>query len=109
MDLTNTIANTDFIPTDTNLVLIGIAIMIILSFVFYKLYDESRYDSQGKRLSVKNTKIYVGGQNCHHIEDYGSFTGSISPKMLKELGCKYVIVGHSENRIEGETDEEINK
>ena len=55
MDLTNTIANTDFIPTDTNLVLIGIAIMIILSFVFYKLYDESRYDSQGKRLSVKNT------------------------------------------------------
>ena len=55
MDLTNTIANTDFIPTDTNLVLIGIAIMIILSFVFYKLYDESRYDSQGNKLSVKNT------------------------------------------------------
>ena len=45
MDLTNTIADTGFIPTDTNLVIIGIAIMIILSFVFYKLYDESRYDS----------------------------------------------------------------
>ena len=45
-----------------------------------------------------NTKIYVGGQNCHHIEDYGSFTGAISPKMLKELGCKYVILGHSERR-----------
>ena len=57
----------------------------------------------------KNTKIYIGGQNCHHIEDYGSFTGSISPKMLKELGCKYVILGHSENRIAGETDEDINK
>ena len=57
----------------------------------------------------KNTKIYVGGQNCHHIEDYGSFTGSISPKMLKEHGCKYVILGHSENRIAGETDEDINK
>ena len=57
----------------------------------------------------KNTKIHVGGQNCHHIEDYGSFTGSISSKMLKELGCKYVILGHSENRIAGETDEEINK
>jgi len=55
MDLTNTIADTGFIPTDTNLVIIGIAIMIILSFVFYKLYDESRYDSDGKRLSVKNT------------------------------------------------------
>jgi len=57
----------------------------------------------------KNTKIHVGGQNCHHIEDYGSFTGSISSKMLKELGCKYVILGHSENRIAGETDEDINK
>ena len=57
----------------------------------------------------KNTKICVGGQNCHHIEDYGSFTGSISPKMLKDLGCKYVILGHSENRTAGESDEKINK
>ena len=57
----------------------------------------------------KNTKISVGGQNCHHIQNYGSFTGSISPKMLKDLGCKYVIIGHSENRSKGETDQEINK
>ena len=57
----------------------------------------------------KKTKISVGGQNCHQVEDYGSFTGSISPKMLKDLGCKYVIIGHSENRSTGETDEEINK
>ena len=56
----------------------------------------------------KNTKIYVGGQNCHYIKDYGSFTGSISPKMLKELGCKYVILGHSENRKLGENDSLIN-
>ena len=56
----------------------------------------------------KNTKISIGGQNCHEIEDYGSYTGSISPKMLKDLGCKYVILGHSENRINGETDEDIN-
>ena len=56
-----------------------------------------------------NSKIYVGGQNCHHIKDYGSFTGCISPKMLKDLGCKYVILGHSENRVAGETDEDINK
>ena len=55
------------------------------------------------------TKILVGGQNCHHIEDYGSFTGSISPKMLKDLGCKYVILGHSENRTSGENDNEVNK
>ena len=57
----------------------------------------------------KKTKISIGGQNCHHIENYGSFTGSISPKMLKDLGCRYVIIGHSENRTAGETDANINK
>ncbi len=55
------------------------------------------------------SKILVGGQNCHEIEDYGSFTGSISPKMLKDLGCKFVILGHSENRTSGESDDDINK
>tara|TARA_B100000073_G_scaffold201497_1_gene166877 strand:- start:182 stop:907 length:726 start_codon:yes stop_codon:yes gene_type:complete len=57
----------------------------------------------------KKTNISVGGQNCHHIEDYGSYTGSVSPKMLKDLGCDYVIIGHSENRMLGETNEVINK
>ena len=56
-----------------------------------------------------SVKISVGGQNCHYKKDYGSFTGSISPKMLKDLGCKYVILGHSEVRTAGETDSEINK
>ena len=55
------------------------------------------------------SKISVGGQNCHHIENYGPYTGSISCKMLKDLNCKYVILGHSENRISGETDHVINK
>ena len=55
------------------------------------------------------TKVLVGGQNCHQIQDYGSFTGSISPKMLRDLGCKYVILGHSENRILGENNYVINK
>jgi|TARA_B100000929_G_scaffold288159_1_gene276104 triosephosphate isomerase len=55
------------------------------------------------------TKISVGGQNCHQVEDYGFFTGSISPKMLKDLGCKFVILGHSENRTSGESDHVINK
>ena len=57
----------------------------------------------------KKTKIAVGGQNCHQVENYGSFTGSISPKMIKDLGCKYVIIGHSENRASGDTDSIINK
>ncbi len=57
----------------------------------------------------EKSKISVGGQNCHYVEDYGSFTGSISSKMLKDLGCKYVILGHSENRTSGETDYVINQ
>jgi len=39
----------------------------------------------------------VGGQDCFW-EQEGAFTGEISPKMLKNLGCKYVILGHSERR-----------
>jgi len=42
-------------------------------------------------------------------EEKGAFTGEISAKMLKNLGCEYVIVGHSERRKLGETDEMINK
>ncbi|MAJ22379.1 MAG: triose-phosphate isomerase [Candidatus Pelagibacter sp. TMED64] len=47
---------------------------------------------------VKNRKIYVGAQDCHYLEKQGSFTGSVSPYMLKKVGAKYVIIGHSENR-----------
>jgi len=39
----------------------------------------------------------------------GPFTGSISPSMLKKIGSNYVIVGHSENRSSGESDDVINK
>lgn len=42
--------------------------------------------------------IKQGGQNCH-FEDSGAYTGEISPKMLKNAGCKYVIIGHSERRM----------
>lgn len=51
----------------------------------------------------------LGAQNCHY-EQSGAYTGEISPKMLKDLGLKYVIIGHSERRIHfKETDEMINK
>lgn len=48
--------------------------------------------------------IAVGGQDCH-AETSGAFTGNISAAMLKDAGCAYVIVGHSERRqLHGETD-----
>lgn len=55
------------------------------------------------------TMIKIGAQDCFW-EEKGAFTGEISAKMLKDLGCKYVIVGHSERRrYLKETDEMINK
>jgi len=57
---------------------------------------------------VKNTKIEVGAQNCHHQENYGALTGSVNAKMVKGVGAKYVILGHSENRETGESDKLIN-
>ena len=61
---------------------------------------------------VKNLKsghISIGGQNCHHHVDYGPFTGSVNAAMLKNSGAKYVILGHSEKRAEGDTNQLIKK
>ena len=57
---------------------------------------------------LKDTRISVGAQNCHENESYGAFTGSINSIMLKNVGAKYVIIGHSENRQIGETNKLIN-
>lgn len=55
------------------------------------------------------TNIKVGAQNMHY-EDNGAFTGEVSPKMLKELGVDFVVIGHSERRqYFNETDDTINK
>lgn len=52
--------------------------------------------------------IALGAQNMYW-ENEGAFTGEISPLMLKEIGCKYVVLGHSERRqYFGETDETVN-
>lgn len=54
------------------------------------------------------TKIAVGAQNVYW-EPKGAFTGEISVPMIKEIGCKYCIVGHSERRqLFGETNEDVN-
>ena len=56
----------------------------------------------------KNCLIDIGAQNCHESDDYGLHTGFINPRMIKSVGANYVILGHSENRIKGETDKLIN-
>ena len=46
---------------------------------------------------LNDSGIYTGGQNIHHADD-GAYTGEISAKILKSVGCKFVILGHSERR-----------
>jgi len=54
-------------------------------------------------------KVALGAQNMH-FEASGAYTGEVSPTMLADVGCKYVILGHSERRhVFGETDEQINR
>jgi len=63
---------------------------------------------QGVVEALKDSNIGVGAQNMY-FEDNGAFTGEISARMLKDIGCRYVILGHSERRhVMGETDQLIN-
>lgn len=53
---------------------------------------------------LEETNFALGAQDCHNHES-GAFTGNISAGMLKEIGCRYVILGHSERRqYHSETD-----
>ena len=59
--------------------------------------------------AAAGSNIEIGAENCH-FEKSGAFTGEVSPVMLKEMGVKYVIIGHSERRqYFGETDVTVNK
>ena len=58
--------------------------------------------------AAKGTGVEIGAQNLHHAES-GAYTGEISASMLAEVGCKYVICGHSERRDMGENDEAIRR
>ena len=58
---------------------------------------------------VKGSRVGLGGQDMY-FEAKGAFTGEISAAMLLDIGCQYVILGHSERRhVFGETDESVNK
>jgi triosephosphate isomerase len=64
-------------------------------------------DAVGKAVSGSNVKL--SGQDIYW-EEKGAFTGQISPAMLKDVGCEYAIIGHSERRqFFGETDATVNK
>jgi triosephosphate isomerase (TIM) len=59
--------------------------------------------------TLKGSRVGLGAQDCC-FEKEGAFTGQVSPQMLLEAGCKYVIIGHSERRHGlNETDELLNK
>ena len=59
--------------------------------------------------AVSGSNVKVGAQNCYW-EAEGAYTAEISVSMLKSIGAKYVIIGHSERRqYFGETDETVNK
>ena len=61
------------------------------------------------RQALADSPIALGAQDMHW-EDHGAFTGEISPTMLIDAGCRYVILGHSERRqLFGETDESVNR
>jgi triosephosphate isomerase len=59
--------------------------------------------------AVAGTPVGLGAQNLYAAED-GAFTGEVNAGMLTDVGCRYVILGHSERRaIMGETDEQVNQ
>ena len=58
---------------------------------------------------IKKKSISLGAQNCNYYQNFGPYTGSVNAAMLKKAGAEYVILGHSENRYEGETNQLIKK
>ncbi|HXE97945.1 MAG TPA: triose-phosphate isomerase [Dongiaceae bacterium] len=59
--------------------------------------------------AIAGSNIRMAAQDCYWEEE-GAFTGEVAPKLLKDAGCSYVIIGHSERRqYFGETDLTVNK
>jgi triosephosphate isomerase len=79
--------------------------------LFSEIVNMVRDEQKGEQLAVicapfihlnslsklGGTTVKIGAQNCHQNES-GAFTGEISAKMIKSVGCEYVIIGHSERR-----------
>ena len=52
----------------------------------------------------KNKKIFIASQNCYQKNQFSSNTAAVSPYMIKSVGAKYTLIGHSDNRNEGDTN-----
>ena len=52
----------------------------------------------------KNKKISIGSQNCYQKDQFSSNTAAVSPYMLRSVGAKYTLIGHSDNSGEGDSD-----
>lgn len=57
--------------------------------------------------AMRETRVGIGAENCN-ANVSGAYTGEIAANMLSDAGCKYVILGHSERRAMGETDQDVN-
>ena len=53
----------------------------------------------------KKKKIIIGSQNCYQKEQFSSNTAAVSPYMLRSVGARYTLIGHSDNRGEGDNNE----
>ena len=74
---------------------------VVIAPPFTSLYPVSK--------EIEGSKIKLSAQNLFW-KDNGAYTGEISAIMLKDVGCEYVIIGHSERRqFFGETDESVNQ
>src|SRR5215468_11078727 len=59
---------------------------------------------------LEGSNIKVAAQDCAVQNEFGARTGEVAPVMIKDVGCKYVIIGHSERRqFYDETDESVNR
>jgi triosephosphate isomerase len=78
-------------------------------FVYLSLAVSLKKNKKSKsKSSAHSAKIIAGAQDVF-FESEGAFTGEVSAKMLRDIGVSYVIVGHSERRRLGETDEVVSK
>lgn len=77
----------------------GVDVAVIPPFIYLQAVTEA----------VSATNVSVGAQDIY-FKEHGAFTGEISAAMLKDVGCVYVLCGHSERRhVIGEGDELVNK